>query len=176
MSSTMSCDRKRRPPCGDSDSKVLWAAAIVAVAILVAALVACVCIRKHGFSACLECKALCPAVSDTAKMEDASCVTLTLPGGVGITKIYACVLQDPCKPIDSGHISIGASEDDCYFAHCFPKDPCASEGNFETTLVHPLIVGPEGGVVVFTVANGLCPTSAKVLEVTVVYCPVPCAE
>jgi hypothetical protein len=176
MPSMMSCDRKRKPTCGDSGSKALWAAVIVAVAILVAALVTCICMRRFHLSACCECNAPCSAVSTTAKVEDDSTVTLALPGGVGITKIYASVLQDPCRPIDSGHIGIGTTEGDCYFAHYFPKDPCAAAGCFETALVQPLVVGSEGGVLTFSVAGGLCLTAAKVLEVTVVYCPVQCAE
>lgn len=171
MSSTTSCDRRKKPTC--DNSSVLWAAIVVAVAILVGALVLCLCVRHLDRAACVV-NPLCTAVSKTESEPNSAVVTLSLPGGARITKIYASLIQNTKCPVNNGNIAILTPEQTPSFSHAFVIDPCAVGGSYETTLVQPLCVGAEGGNVVFSVARGLDLAKAEYLQVTAVYCPGDC--
>lgn len=117
-------------------------------------------------------KILCAAQSVTDSKPDVTTLSVDIPPNVGITKIYASITQNPGMPIDGGSIVI--LEGTATFAFAFDKDPQATRGKYETTLVQPLCIGPEGAVILLSSSNSGVLVPAAALVLTVVYCPDYC--
>lgn len=119
-------------------------------------------------------KILCAAKSVTDSNSDVTTLSVDIPPNAGITKIYASITQNAGTPIDGGSIVI--LEGPAIFAFAFDKDPQATRGKYETTLVQPLCTGPEGAVILLSSSNSNVLVPAAGLVLTVVYCPDYCTE
>ena len=131
--------------------------------------VICICVRTGTEAE----EVLCTTLFVTYFNEYSAIVTELVPANSKITKIYASMQQDDLLPIDGGRIEISnqGGLGDTIFAHSFGKDPNIGSGGYETTLVQPLYVGPEDVEVRFVTFIGEAAQAAKLLEITVVYCP-----
>ncbi|MHC1684025.1 MAG: hypothetical protein AB6733_13895 [Clostridiaceae bacterium] len=115
-------------------------------------------------------KILCAAQSAATFVTNQNLVTLTIPANAGITKIYASITQTQAGPIDTGQVGITLGSNRIFLQQ-FSKDPETSTGQYETTLVQPLCVGPGEALVYLSTVQ-----TAFMLTLTVVYCPDYCKD
>lgn len=141
---------------------------LVAVLAACAIIATCAAMAGNGSDGCN----LCPAQTISQTQAPGTSISFDIPPNAGITKIYASIVQRDDAPITGGEIMI-LSPSALEFDHWFGKDPMASVGSFETTLVQPMCIGEEGATLFFSAIGQI---EAAVLNVTVVYCPDFCIE
>lgn len=134
-----------------------------------------------SFTACnkKEEKVLCGAESVVGSDSDSQIATVDVPANAGITKIYVSMTQKAGAgdSIDGGTIVItNIAQTTTSFLYSFSKDPNQRTGNYETTFIQPLCVGPDGASVSINALQGTFGQIADRIQVTVVYCPDYCED
>lgn len=114
---------------------------------------------------------LCSASSIAEFTVNSANLSFTIPANAAITKIYISIQQNDA--INGGILDIKSPTEDI-FLHRMSYDPGAAVGEFETTLVQPLCVGPEGATFTFIPTSNNVITNVQVITATVVYCPNYC--
>lgn len=119
----------------------------------------------------LEPKVLCETRSVVGSRANFFVARVDIPPNVAITKIYCSIKQNPEVPLYFGQIEISSPPSGLIFWHRFSKDPAASVGEFETTLLQPLRIGEGGATLSLLPFDRDVNVEADFMIITVVYCP-----
>lgn len=125
----------------------------------------------------LQPKVFCAALSLVKSEPLKSELTLEIPPNIGITKIYVSIKQNPDESINNAFFAIVDNEtNEDIFTIFINQNPSDIVGQYETTLLHPLCVGPNGAELILRSLNGNIPRVVASLDVTVIYCPDYCIQ
>lgn len=123
-----------------------------------------------------EDKVLCGARSVTTTISSADELFLEIPPNVGITKIYGSVIMG-ADTINNVLLLIEDLEtNEIIFRQRFMVDELIGRREFETTLVQPLCIGPQGAELSLSSHNNQLSVEVLFLTSTVVFCPDYCTE
>lgn len=133
--------------------------------------------NNNNYTVELNPKVLCPAQSVADSDALANSLTVDIPPGAAITKIYASMKQSTDAPINNAFISINDNvTNDELFTIAINKNPNDVVGLFETTLVQPFCIGENGAKITILPLNLNTSVVAESLDITVIYCPDYCTE
>lgn len=136
----------------------------------------CKCSFPKEITVGLKEKMFCAAKSVSGIQSGSFSMSVAVPSNAAITRIYATIRQRMNSPIDNGAIEIRETEGTTTFRVGFSKSPFAPVGGYETSLLEPLCVGPEGATVHLFAARSNESVNADALTLTVVYCPDYCVQ
>jgi len=121
-------------------------------------------------------KVLCGARSVSTTISGVDELTLDIPPNVGITKIYGSVIMD-VDPLNNVLLLIEDLEtNEIIFRQRYMVDELIGRREFETTLVQPLCIGPQGAELSLSPLNNQVSVEVFFLTSTVVFCPDYCTE
>lgn len=110
---------------------------------------------------------------------DTEQLSIDIPPNAAITKIYASVRRQPSDTA-LNNVTIAINENvtlDLLFITNFNVDEDDMIGSYESTLLHPLCVGPNGATIrVTSLDDNYFLTISDRIAATVVYCPDYCVE
>lgn len=110
---------------------------------------------------------------------DTDQLSIDIPPNAAITKIYVSVRRQPSDTA-LNNVTIAINENvtlDLLFISHFNVDEDDMIGSYESTLLHPLCVGPNGATIrVTSLDDNYFVTISNRISITVVYCPDYCIE
>lgn len=159
------------------DCSLYMVTVFILITLIVIAILVGVAFFNNNQTVELNPKVLCPAQSVADADALANSLTVDIPPGAAITKIYASMKQSSDALINNAFISINDNvTNDELFTIAINKDPNDVVGLFETTLVQPLCIGVNGARITILPLNLNTSVVAESLDITVIYCPDYCTE
>jgi hypothetical protein len=127
----------------------------------------------------LDPKVFCASETVADIDSDTDQLSIDIPPNAAITKIYVSVRRQPSDTA-LNNVTIAINENvtlDLLFITHFNVDEDDMIGSYESTLLHPLCVGPNGATIrVTSLDDNYFVTASDRIAITIVYCPDYCIE
>ncbi|NLN63909.1 MAG: hypothetical protein GX144_00580 [Clostridiaceae bacterium] len=150
--------------------------AILTGVIILAAVISCK--TCDDLTVNLEPKVFCASETEADFDIDTDQFIVAIPPNAAITKIYVSVRRPPADmTINNATILISENVTvNTLFVLNFNIDENDMVGSYETTLLHPLCIGPNGANIRVISLSDNTPVISDFIAITVVYCADYCIE